>query len=368
MVRNEKDWSKNRFYDRKRSKKQKNYDHGTWTTVVFVFVILAVQSIYVFGNQEDTYASVSHLLVGENSVNITLLGDDLFSDEFHNYSPRFTEDGLAFISGDFSIQVSSSKVSGRGGSMSFIHEVRANDTIESLAKEFNVTKETIVWENDISDPNSLKVGQELHILPFSGVRHRVRSGETLSEIAEYYDISVKEIAKFNHFSVNDVLIAGNPINIPGAQKRQKNIVTQTTRSTTSSVSIQAVSQPSPSQAISSGFIPPLKPGTYIITQRLHGYNAVDMAPVNGIGSRIYAAASGTVTQSATGWNGGYGNMIVISHPNGTRTLYSHNQYNYVSVGQYVSQGDVIGTVGSTGLSTGPHVHFEVHGARNPFAY
>ena len=67
-----------------------------------------------------------------------------------------------------------------------------------------------------------------------------------------------------------------------------------------------------------------------------------------------------------GWNGGYGTYVVIKHQNGTQTLYAHNSENYVSVGQYVSQGETIAAVGSTGRSTGAHLHFEVRGTTNPF--
>jgi murein DD-endopeptidase MepM/ murein hydrolase activator NlpD len=82
---------------------------------------------------------------------------------------------------------------------------------------------------------------------------------------------------------------------------------------------------------------------------------------------VYAAASGEVIISrASGWNGGYGNYIVIRHPNNTQTLYSHLSRNVVNVGAWVTQGQVIGHVGSTGRSTGPHLHFEVRGAPNPF--
>ena len=80
-----------------------------------------------------------------------------------------------------------------------------------------------------------------------------------------------------------------------------------------------------------------------------------------------ASASGEVIISrAGGWNGGYGSYVVIKHSNGTQTLYAHNSRNNVSVGDYVNQGDIIAFVGSTGKSTGPHVHFEIRGARNPF--
>ena len=101
------------------------------------------------------------------------------------------------------------------------------------------------------------------------------------------------------------------------------------------------------------------------SQGIHGHNGVDLAA--SVGTPIYASAAGTVIISKTGgYNGGYGNYIVIRHDNGTQTLYAHNTENYVGVGETVSQGQTIGTVGSTGRSTGAHVHFEVRGAKNPF--
>ncbi len=85
------------------------------------------------------------------------------------------------------------------------------------------------------------------------------------------------------------------------------------------------------------------------------------------GAPIRAAAAGEVIVSKTGgWNGGYGNYIVIKHANGTQTLYAHNSSNAVSAGASVAQGEVIGYVGNTGRSTGSHLHFEVRGAKNPF--
>ena len=93
--------------------------------------------------------------------------------------------------------------------------------------------------------------------------------------------------------------------------------------------------------------------------------AVDLA--GGYGSTIRAAASGEVIVSKqSGWNGGYGQDIVVRHGNGTQTLYAHLSRNDVGVGAYVSQGQVIGGMGSTGRSTGTHLHFEVRGASNPF--
>jgi murein DD-endopeptidase MepM/ murein hydrolase activator NlpD len=118
-------------------------------------------------------------------------------------------------------------------------------------------------------------------------------------------------------------------------------------------------------AVSGYFGNPLN-GAGKLSQGLHGHNAVDIAAPPG--TPIYAAASGTVTtvKSDGGWNSGYGNYVVISHPNGTSTLYAHMS-SVATSGGAVSKGSVIGYVGRTGEATGNHLHFEVHGAQNPFA-
>jgi murein DD-endopeptidase MepM/ murein hydrolase activator NlpD len=112
------------------------------------------------------------------------------------------------------------------------------------------------------------------------------------------------------------------------------------------------------------YIRPVYGGT--ISQGLHGYNGVDLAAPRG--TTIVAAAGGNVIIArGSGWNGGYGNYVVISHPNGTQTLYAHLNSVATYEGAQVEQGQLIGYSGSTGKSTGPHLHFEVRGAKNPFA-
>ena len=101
------------------------------------------------------------------------------------------------------------------------------------------------------------------------------------------------------------------------------------------------------------------------TQGLHGYNALDFSAAYG--TPVVASAAGDVIVVRNGgWNGGYGNYMVIRHGNGTQTLYSHTSQNIAYAGQSVVQGQVIGYVGSSGRATGPHLHFEVRGAWNPF--
>ncbi len=128
----------------------------------------------------------------------------------------------------------------------------------------------------------------------------------------------------------------------------------------------AVAVKSSTGAVSSqatGYTHPL-PGAQR-TQGIHGYNGVDLAAPAG--TPILAAAAGEVIISrASGWNGGYGLYVVIKHPKGSQTLYATMSRTAVAAGDSVEQGQIIGYVGSTGRSTGDHLHFEVRGARNPF--
>ncbi len=237
-----------------------------------------------------------------------------------------------------------------GGEIS-IYVVQAEDTLSQVAEMFSVSVNTIVWANDISRGDLIKEGQTLVILPISGVKHKIKPEDTLDKLAKKYEGDAAEILSYNNLLSEKELEIGMEIIIPGGQ-----IPTSSQSTTQSKVAV--------GQETSSGYyMRPIAGG--VKTQGLHGYNAVDLASAQG--AEIYAAAAGRVTVSQVGgWNGGYGNYVVISHSNGTQTLYSHLSRNSVSVGQQVSQGQVIGLMGSTGRSTGPHLHFEVRGATNPF--
>jgi murein DD-endopeptidase MepM/ murein hydrolase activator NlpD len=233
--------------------------------------------------------------------------------------------------------------------------VQEGDTLSQVATLFNVSVNTIVWANELSSNKDIRPGQTLLILPISGVQHTVKKGETLKGLAEKYRGDVEEIITYNNLPEEGTLAVGSVITIPGgAIEEEKKETVQNTRGGT------VVSS---GPAISGYFIHPV-PGA-VRTQGIHGYNAVDFgAPV---GTPILAAARGTVIVARVGgWNGGYGNYLVIEHPNGTQTLYAHNSRHAVSQGDTVVQGQVIAYVGNTGRSTGPHLHIEVRGAKNPY--
>lgn len=234
-----------------------------------------------------------------------------------------------------------------------IYVVREDDTLSEIADMFGVSVNTIIWANDIRGP--IKPGQMLTILPTSGVRYTVKKGDTLASIAKEFKGVAEEIAQFNGLSGE--LAVGDSIIIPNGQEFVEPAPVKT-------ASASAPSKPSPSYA--GYYTNPLPGGTR--TQGIHGTNGVDLAVPNAARPPIVAAAAGEVIIALEGgWNGGYGSYVVIRHDNGSQTLYAHMSSVSVGKGQYVNQGQVIGYVGNTGRSSGPHLHFEIRGGgRNPF--
>ncbi|MEA2715356.1 MAG: hypothetical protein QOG91_384 [Candidatus Parcubacteria bacterium] len=252
----------------------------------------------------------------------------------------------------------------RGSAEISIYTVRNGDTLSEIARMFNVSVNTIAWANDISRSQPLKAGQTLIILPVSGVNYTVKKGDTVKGIVAKYKGDLGEVLRFNDLSLSSSLSAGEIIIIPNGELSAAEQPAITSgprgrRTVGNEPLLEGLNWP----ALPGYFIRPIIGG--IKTQGLHGHNGIDLgAPV---GTPIRAAAAGTVIIArAGGWNGGYGNFVAISHPNGTQTLYAHTLRNVVSAGEAVSQGQIIGYIGMTGLTTGPHVHFEIRGAANPF--
>lgn len=232
-----------------------------------------------------------------------------------------------------------------------LYVVREGDTLSDIARMFNVTVNTIVWANTISRANVIRPGQVLVILPVSGVRYTVKKGDTVRSIAKQFKGDVDEIIAYNTLS-DGILTEGQTILIPNGEVAPPPFSASKDR---------AVRGSGPEYA--GYYFRPIAGGKK--SQGLHGYNGVDLASY--CGAPVFASAQGNVIISRlSGWNGGYGVYAVISHPNKTQTLYAHLSSIIVPAGTYVQQGQIIGYVGSTGLSTGCHVHFEIRGAKNPF--
>lgn len=227
-----------------------------------------------------------------------------------------------------------------GGVVDYI--VESDDTIDSIAKKFKISVNTIMWANDLTS-KTVKTGQELTILPVSGVIHLAKEGDTIANIAKKYKADVKEIIAFNDLTGENDLYIGDMLIVPNGK------ITATT------------AKPS-NQGI------PLADAYFIfptqgrITQGPHGALRVAVDIANSCGTPIVAAAGGTVQR--VGWINVGGNRITILHPNGVVTYYGHLTAMAVAPGQTVSAGQIIGYMGRTGLATGCHLHFETRGAKN----
>lgn len=189
-----------------------------------------------------------------------------------------------------------------------------------------------------------------------GVTHVVKSGETLSDISSTYKVSVASIVSANNLSSPDSLKIGQQLLIPGATEVKEVVITRKESTKTAAKSTAVLASRSSSTALSGAW--PVK-GT--LTSRFGQrdgsfHKGVDLAAPTG--TNVYAYADGKVVFS--GWdNGGYGYLVIISHGNGIETYYGHNSKLLVSAGQQVKKGQHIAEVGSTGESTGSHLHFEI---------
>jgi LysM repeat protein len=234
-----------------------------------------------------------------------------------------------------------------------LYIVRKGDTLSGIASMFGVSTNTVLWANDLTRSSTLKEGQSLIILPISGIRYTVKKGDTIAGIAKTYKAELSDILAFNEITAGSTLTTGQVVIIPNGVEAAPVAPTPTTSKLRASGGVD----------LGGFFLYPVPNG--IRTQGLHGYNGIDIGAKTG--TPILAAASGTVIVSRNfGYNGGYGQYVVIQHANGVQTLYAHMSQNAVTVGDIVSQAQVIGYVGATGRSTGAHLHFEVRGAKNPF--
>ena len=232
------------------------------------------------------------------------------------------------------------------------YTVQKGDTLSTIARKFGISVETIQWENNISGEN-ITIGDELRILPVTGVSYKVGSGETIYTIAKKLDTDAQKIVNFpfNDYANPETfsLVSGQTLIVPDGVKPSE----QPSYVRPRPVFVSS----SPGSVSSAGFAWPLRGG---ISQFPVWYHmAVDI--MSDVGAPIVAANSGTVSNVITGtWDGGYGNNVYINSGNGYQSHYAHMGSVYVSPGQAVTAGkSVIGTVGLTGRTSGAHLHFEI---------
>ena len=226
-----------------------------------------------------------------------------------------------------------------------LYTVKQGETLSAVAARFNIGQETLLAANDLPNANLLRAGEQLKVPRQDGALHKVQRGESLWDIARIYRVDMNEIVRANGLTDPNRLYAGQEIFIPGAEAASISLARRTERLVSADGKLlQAFSWPV-SGRLSSRY--GMRWGAM--------HHGIDIAVPTG--TAVRAAAAGRV--SFAGWNGGYGNLVVIDHGNSVETRYAHNSRLVVKVGQQVRRGDIIAYSGSTGRSTGPHVHFEI---------
>lgn len=231
--------------------------------------------------------------------------------------------------------------------------VRPGDNLWNISRSYHVDLQTLMLCNNLDSKSVLRVGQTLKLPSAQGQVHIIRQGETLWDIARRYNINLNQLQQLNPDKKASNLKIGDQINLPRT----------TARIAVAGSSIQ------PSRSIRTRFAWPIK-GTITSTYgwRSSGYHhGLDVA--GDLGDPVRASTGGVV--SFTGNMGLYGNTVMIDHTGGMQTLYAHLQTIRVQSGDRVMRGDIIASVGSTGRSTGPHLHFEIRQGNerfDPLAY
>ena len=255
------------------------------------------------------------------------------------------------------------------------YTVVEGDTVFGIAEKFGLKPETVLWGNYyilLDDPHALKPGQELNILPLDGTYHQWQQGEGLNGIATYYGVKPEDIIDFPANNLDPATI-GDPANpnikpgtwlvVPGGHREfiSWSAPLGVTRENPASARVLGPGACDPVSGGAVGF------GAFIWPANKHYLSGFDYTPnanhwgidiAGNEGEAVYATDAGVVVYS--GWNNyGYGNMIMVDHGNNFQSLYGHLSAINVQCGQSVGQGDVIGAIGTTGHSSGPHLHFEI---------
>lgn len=227
------------------------------------------------------------------------------------------------------------------------YTVLPGDTVSGIAEKFSVSPDTLRWQNKLSG-DKLKDGQIIKILPVTGIAHRVSPGDTIYSISKRYSAEPQALVDFpfNTFTNDETfeLAVGQIIIVPDGVPPAA-----------APTSIARRRTPDAGTVVASGVF--VWPVSGELSQRFAWYHrGIDIA--NKGAPDILAADSGQI-EFAGCVGGGYGCHVIVHHGNGSQTLYAHLSKIYVGEGQGVARGDTLGKMGSTGRSTGTHLHFEV---------
>lgn len=244
------------------------------------------------------------------------------------------------------------------------HTVEGGETVSTIAEQYGVSINTILWENRLGANDYIKPGQKLTVLPTTGVSHQVKSGDTLDAIAKKYEAKAEDILAQNKLADASAIQTDQVLLIPNG--RMPAPPAPTVRLAGAEPPYSGSPPPGVRAAAGGGMLWPT------IGRKINQYFTYRHSGIDIDGeytTPIYAAQAGRV--ESVGWGGGYGLHVVINHGNGVKTLYAHSSKSFVKAGQYVEKGQTIAMQGSTGWSTGVHLHFEVflNGRKvNPLSY
>ncbi len=224
------------------------------------------------------------------------------------------------------------------------YRIRPGDMIGLIAEKYDISQDTLISVNNIRASRLIQPGQYIKIPSEEGILYTVKKdGETPATISQKYDVDAVKCAFVNKMGVDEALKAGSAIFVPGAEMDSI---------TLSEINGDLFRKPLHSWYRLTSYFG-WRPSPFTGRRSWHG--GLDMACPQG--TRIYAGMDGRVAE--TGYNNTYGNYVIINHGNGYKTLYGHMSKIDCVKGQWVNTNTVIGRVGSTGASTGPHLHFTV---------
>ncbi|OQX61180.1 MAG: hypothetical protein B5M51_08480 [Anaerolinea sp. 4484_236] len=336
--------------------------------ILVTIVIFAVQAFSFGDHQTDTSSQAVFAAASSTSMPApTEIPDSDVEMPIFDPTAFFTDDGLTRAA------LIHTSIPTRARVDVLTYTVEQGDSVFAIADLFGLKPETILWGNTSAlndNPHSLSPGQELNILPVDGTYHKWTEGESLANVADYYGVSIQSIIGWpgNHFDIYDFdaenpgIAANTMLIIPGGKREMINygppVISR------SNPAIASTYGPGHCGAITQGAI---GIGSFIwptIERWISGYDynpganhpAIDIA--GSLGNSVWSVDNGVIVYS--GWsNYGYGNLVVVDHGNGWQSLYAHLNSISVGCGQSVYQGTPIGALGSTGNSSGPHLHFEL---------
>jgi murein DD-endopeptidase MepM/ murein hydrolase activator NlpD len=346
----------------------------------------AMVLVVLFVATKNLYARESEL--GQNSKNALLYSLNLFPTDEEFDESAGTDEGV--LNEPFDLLGSASGTDqiltyDKSGVLSPVHGgapeeerimiskpekyvVQSGDTISGIAQKYGVSINTLLWANSMTARSLIRIGQELTVLPVTGVLHTVKKGETIGAIAKRYGSDTDKILQANRVASADEIKVGDQLIVPDGKPPAPPPAPVTSRIGSAINALRSPSEAPPGKAAIAGQL--VWPTD---SKRINQYFKWRHAglDINGkLDNAVYAVDDGIVTSS--GWNkSGYGNMILIDHGNGVITRYAHHSKLFVKAGDQVTKGQTIGMVGSTGRSTGPHLHFEIYvngKRRNPLEF